>query len=280
VNDVNRLIGVLKVLKGKGETPGSQTCGLLVPEDNDADKKSPAITVTGAAGDLSQTIEDDDPKDFMSPETARKKAGLGPDDGRVDGWRGRPDCCLSLVVDHQMHRAIRWSESQALLLQPIWSKKFDITRNRCGEMQNDNKEFLYGRFNDPIIQGVAWLVKDGFQNQVDMLIPVPKGTKGGIRVELAVKVKWTINGKKVKSWETRTTIRRLWVKGDDYIYQAAQEQESRYGEWKAKQRPTLGRSPTPGVVPPMEETNNVLKPGEAARSNSGASGQEPVPGAT
>lgn len=74
LGEVNRLIHE----KNRLNSSSSQEGGLLAP-------KNPDITVTGTGTEVTLTIEQNDSEDLMSPEIARKNAGLGPDDIHMEG---------------------------------------------------------------------------------------------------------------------------------------------------------------------------------------------------
>lgn len=230
---------------------------LFVPEVKTPGEDNPLISITGTGGVIEPSIEDD-PEDLWSPEIARKKAGLAPDKFRVEGWKGGRARTIIAGRGPENASSFRFErESAAGVVVDL--NKGDITLGRFGELK-DNKKYVYGKQNYPIIQGVAWFT-GGIEDPLSLLIPVPrpKPTATGEvatkvpRVEMAIKLKWIIDGLKKKSWETRSTIRRLWgyETGDKYIYEAAQEQERRHEEWKKGERQSMARSPTPGVAPRM-----------------------------
>ncbi|TLS21241.1 uncharacterized protein PpBr36_10454 [Pyricularia pennisetigena] len=83
--------------------------------------------------------------------------------------------------------------------------------NRYGEKMENSKRKYSGR-HILGIYGVAW-------------------TRAEKKPTTYVLVKWNINGKKIKSWETRSYIRRLWKKSDkadQAIHNAAVKAENRY----------------------------------------------------
>ena len=199
--EVNILIDQLKKLKGKGSATGGQN------EGPPALKNPPGISVTGTGGDPIITI---DPEDLMSPEIAQADAGLGPDDIRMEGWRGATRRLIVVGCRPKNASSYRMERESSLSVAFTYDEESDITlkENRYGEMKGCDKKYIYSKPNKPVIQGVAWLVKEAIPIPLDLLKPVPKGTRMA-RIEMAIKVKWTIDGVVVKSWETRSTIRRL-----------------------------------------------------------------------
>lgn len=69
------------------------------------------------------------------------------------------------------------------------------------------------------------------ENPLDLINPELKKPKDRYLVTY-VKVKWLVDGEVRKSWESRTTIRRLWnnkkATADKAIYFSAKYQEERY----------------------------------------------------
>jgi hypothetical protein len=67
-------------------------------------------------------------------------------------------------------------------------------------------------------------------------------------VECVVQIEFLIEGKRRKSWETRSTACEIWgtEKADKEIYSAAKDQEERYRNWTNGKRPGKDQSATPG----------------------------------
>ncbi|TLD09487.1 hypothetical protein PspLS_11872 [Pyricularia sp. CBS 133598] len=87
-----------------------------------------------------------------------------------------------------------------------------------------------------------------------------------------VLVKWKIDGKEIKSWETRTCIRRLWKKlekADQAIYNAALEAENRYRMAQGLGR-LSSRSPSVGLI------HDIVEQKRAESLNPVSSAQERV----
>ncbi|KAM3064708.1 hypothetical protein ACMFMF_011800 [Clarireedia jacksonii] len=126
----------------------------------------------------------------------------------------------------------------------------DLVQARNG----DHRTWVFEKKHARAIQGVAPFL-DGASIPLDAdwdmihdwLKPLPK--KSGSRaIDVQVLVKWEIKGKLIKSWETRTTIRRLWGhdRADKAIYDAFEYQETRYEEYLSGARKATEKSPTPG----------------------------------
>lgn len=253
-----------------GETSADESKGGLFVHEVKIEH-IPDITLTAPEPSAPQPSIEQDLEDLWSPEIARNKAGLAPDQFRMEGWKGGRAKTIIIGRGPENASSFRMERESAVGTVLEENRVPDITLGRFGEMKY-NKKFMYGKSNNPIIQGVAWFT-GGIDDPLSLLVPVPKPKtlqttvdSKKKRLELAIKIKWVIEGVKVKSWETRTTIRRLWGldTGDQYIYEAAKEQERRYAEWQKGERPALARSPTPGVVPAMEPDpntiNSLLKP--------------------
>ena len=89
------------------------------------------------------------------------------------------------------------------------------------------------------ISGLTWL---------DLIDPERYSSDDRLRFPNAIcKVKWADGTK--PSFETRTTIRRLWSKskgaGDQALFMVGKENQRRYDEWKSGQRAGEDKSPTP-----------------------------------
>jgi hypothetical protein len=71
-----------------------------------------------------------------------------------------------------------------------------------------------------------------------------------------IKVRWNINGDVEDTWEVRTSISHLFPSFCDlYIYQAAVHGENQYNAWRAGERASEDRSPTPALGPQTPSTS-------------------------
>jgi len=235
---------------------------LFVPQNPDV----PILSLEDPDGNSIPTDEHD-PKDLWSPSIAREKAGISSDNFRLEAYKGTR-IRTALTGRGPPNSTLFRLQRFAGLGVAIERHHKNITIDRWGEMKTKENppRYMYGEEQKPTIQGVAWLYDDTEENPLDMLLPRTKEQHRAERVagliqkvtvrrlDISIKVKWMINGVKQYSWETRTTIRRLW--GYDtaelYIYKAAEEQENRYKKWANGERKSEDRSPTPGRTFAME----------------------------
>ena len=255
----------VKNLEEELKTDNGASDGLFVPLDpdiplfsfEDTNGVSNPIAASNDPGE-----DSDDPEDLYSPAIARKRAGKAPDKFRLEGYRGLGRGTTAVTgrgpKNSTSYRLERLSGLGGIGLEDHIP---DITQNRWGEMRRKekyNKSHLYGIHNKPQIQGVAWFYRDSEKEPLNLLIPIPRDERrkrkreGTLtpseakRVEMAIKVKWRIEGTKKYSWETRSTIRRIFTDdiGDTFIYEAAKVQEEKYEAWQNGERVGLERSPS------------------------------------
>jgi hypothetical protein len=150
----------LKIKQNDGELPD-------VSDDEDADENS---------GDdglfVNEDDEDIDPEDIWSPALARKRAGLGKDVFRIEGYRdGRP---AKVITGRGPPNASSFRLENESDYAVDRKTDIDITKNRKGDEKIGGK-FQFGKQNLPVIQGVA--LPPGGSVESVMLIPkVPYGT--------------------------------------------------------------------------------------------------------
>lgn len=139
--------------------------------------------------------------------------------------------------------------------------------NRYGEKMENGKYKYTGR-HILGIYGVAWTRNlDVSPHELDSIDPQRKK-----KPSTYVLVKWKIDGKEIKSWETRTCIRRLWKKlekADQAIYNAALEAENRYRMAQGLGR-LSSRSPSVGLI------HDIVEQKRAESLNPVSSAQERV----
>lgn len=119
--------------------------------------------------------------------------------------------------------------------------------NRYGDSMENGKYKYTGR-NMLGIFGVAWTPNS--PSELETIDPQRKKKSDAKWNTTYVLVKWKIDGKEIKSWETRTCIRRLWKRkeiADQAIYDAALEAENRYRIENGLGR-FSSRSPSVGLI--------------------------------
>ncbi|OBT43219.1 hypothetical protein VE00_06388 [Pseudogymnoascus sp. WSF 3629] len=223
----------LKMKRNDGEMPDRS-------DDEDADENldNDGLFVSEDEGE-----EDIDPEDIWSPALARKRAGLGRDVFRIEGFRdGRP---AKVITGRGPPNASSFRLENESDYAVDRETDIDITKNRKGDEKIGGK-WQFGKQNLPVIQGIA-LPPGGSVESVMPIPKVPYGTFQQRATPTAIKVKWWLGDNSyAKCWETRSTIRRVFgrVQGDIAIYEAAKFQEKRYGEWLSGHRGNTGRSPS------------------------------------
>ena len=125
-----------------------------------------------------------------------------------------------------------------------------------------NKAYGYGRAIDDAgdwkyqkhshvvgIFGVAWKHDNSSNHSENVDLMNPDNYWKGCQEVMPntyVLLVWKIDGKRLKSWETRTVVRRLWgnnAEADNDIYKAARVQEKRRGELEGGIRKAESRTP-------------------------------------
>ncbi|KAK6609665.1 hypothetical protein H4I96_03596 [Botrytis cinerea] len=216
--------------------------------------------------DIMDTTEDvfenklDDPtesdeEDIWSPGMMREMNGLNEEVPEIlyykqVGWGYR------VLTRNGPSNASSYRMERATDTDANFEKKDheDIMDQRLGDIKT-GRQYDYRKVHAQTIQGIAPFV-DGknidygssAEEILEQLIPDLPGRP----IDVQILVKWYKDGKVEKTWETRTTIRRIWGlhKGDTAIYEAFKYQERRYAEYLAGEREGNSRSPTPGNFRP------------------------------
>jgi hypothetical protein len=156
---------------------------------------------------------------------------------------------------------------------------------RYGAMKDDNNKFIHGGSEAKGIVAVAWYFGDDDEEPEKLMLPKtrPKPVEGTRRPPLYVEcqsmVQWEIDGEEKFSWEIRDTIVRLYksaTTADNLIYLYAQSQETRYRQWKRKERKSEDRSPTPmpGLLRPRATPEPEEVDKKPAATSSGGTSDE------
>ncbi|TGO32406.1 hypothetical protein BHYA_0321g00130 [Botrytis hyacinthi] len=208
----------------------------------------------------------EDPLDIWTPGTARRNNGLGDQKPNFIGFKRSGFGCQVLTqIGPQNASSYRMEKEKDAEVAVDLAKHPDknLLRQRLGDSKDeDSGIFTYRKVHAQTIQGIAPLI-DGkkiafdasWQEILAELTPnKPKKTRP---IDVQILIKWlkeNDSGNKVyeKSWETRTTVRRIWghEKGDKAIYDAFEYQETRYAQYLNGEREARERSPTPGNFQP------------------------------
>lgn len=204
------------------------------------------IDPTGEGTDPLNPIEIEDQLDLMRPSETRPTAEMkDPDKYReviaVKNGQGKKIG----IVKYGPANASVFRREDGVFAEGI--KDISNPTSRLGEKVeyvHGVKKWAMTRRNVVSIQGIA------FPEDCSVKDLSPSRKAGDRYVPTDVFIKWTDGkGNFDKSWETRTTFRRVWGKqgkGPDYaIYEAAKFAESRFNEWKRGERRSASRSPTP-----------------------------------
>ncbi|KFY95250.1 hypothetical protein V500_02868 [Pseudogymnoascus sp. VKM F-4518 (FW-2643)] len=227
-------------------------------------KQEPANEVdTTDFGRWTPAEEDEENVIIMTPEEARKAAGLDTD-GTIVAW-AKTGISKPVIVRYGPRNARMYRRSTAFresdFLDESKTQKFGL-KNRKGDIKGDDgklirkvhefKGIIGVAFNCPV-EDLAPKVKIKKEKKEEGDPPSPPAPRYP-RTE--VLVRWEIAGKVTECWEVRSSIKHLFSSFcDQYIYRAALLAEKQYNEWKDGKRKSEDRSPTPaprpwGSVPP------------------------------
>jgi hypothetical protein len=204
----------------------------------------------------------EDPADLFVKQEVIRKPGQAA--GVNKGWKSNGSSEQVIVQHGPFNSAIYRLEKSDDLEQPLNKLETpEFTDNRLGD-KKIGKRWLYTRRHFISIQGVA-LLEDGLDDCVEELRPKEDGESRRYR-SIQILVKWLIDGIYEKSWENRTTVRRLMgskpAVGDEGIYIAAKHQEDRYKAFLGGRRLGTERSPT--VAPELARMISRRSPTPAA----------------
>ena len=230
---------------------------------------SPNINVTEPDGTRSSPISfhasspspspsvDSEEEYLFTPQEARKNAGLQTD-GKMVAWRKHGTSTRVIVAygprnSRKYLRSTLYQESNVLDEDAV---QFG-PGHRLGDEKLDRK---YVR-KPSEFKGILAVA---FNGPVESLIPKEKVARRRGEATprrdpypvVEIKVRWNINGDVQDTWEVRTSISHLFPSFCDlYIYQAAVHGENQYNAWRAGERASEDRSPTPALVPQTPSTS-------------------------
>ena len=247
---------------------------------------SPVSVDSGGRGMAASpmSIDDDEEEtDVLTREIYNKATGQDTD-GKVIGWR-KAGWGKQAVVQYGPRNAALYK-----LLPTSSAPDFDetatpcITDHRPGEEKDPvTKKWKRTQKDVAALQGVAVHFdgdnpKNNGLTWLDLIDPERYSNDDRLRFPNAIcKVKWADGTK--PSFETRTTIRRLWSKskgaGDQALSMVGKENQRRYDEWKSGQRAEEDKSPTPN--PAIENLREEDAEGRAGSTLSGNSSQRSTP---
>ena len=265
----------LKLLDEEGDTAMDEADEDV--DDNVAADGGPEIIVTGALNNTGalNTNEPFIKQEENSPvksvkinnfdmveDLVAQDDALGDDplsDGEIIEWRpgGRG---RNMVL-------VQWGPPTARIYkevpEPYAPPGFD--KNNCDcladQRLEDRKQkglYFVTKYDKPVLQGVAFAYSSSDEHPERLLHP---DTKPKRYIPGSYKIRWTKGSSSVTSWETRTTLRRVWGsnprRADLAIWEAFTKAQGRYSEWKQKQGPsvTSSLSPQPAAQPAPGDTS-------------------------
>jgi hypothetical protein len=162
----------------------------------------------------------------------------------------------------------------------------DFYKNPLGH-KNEHRKWTYTKDHfSGQIWGVAW-GGDGSHNDLDLIDPNQAGRQkgkdgnetGAAWPRTYVLLLWDVDNQKLKRWETRTTLRRLWgkKKADKAIFEAACQAEERYIDTTDKGARGYTKSPSAAL---HQRTTSPSRSRSRSTSHGSASNDKAVPDET
>ena len=275
----------LQALDEEGDT--------LMPDganNGDSATSTPDVIVTHSQGNNEPDIkqEDQDAGIAMTSIEAHRDEDLadlvGPDDildqdtttdGQPIGWRTGGRGRDMVLVQWGPPNARIYKEISMNYCPPSYGKHNlpCLTNDRVGDQKHDGV-YEYGRGNKPILQGIAFAYPSTEEHPEKFLHP---DTKGKRYIPGSYLIKWTEgSGMSFRTWETRTTVRRVWggnpKRADLAILEGFLKAQTRYNEWKQGQRGSKDQSPTPDpklqapLITPSPSPQSIPTPSAASTS--------------
>ena len=279
--DINR--STLQALDEEGDTPMPEEAGNGASADS-----TPDVIITRSQGNNEPDIKQEDQEAGIALTSIEAHGDVedlvGPDDildqdtttdGKPIGWRPGGRGRDMVMVEWGPPNARVYKEISMKYCPPPFSKDSlpCLSDERVGD-QKHKGVYEYGRGNRPILQGVAFAYPSTEEHPEKFLHP---DTKGKRYVPGSYLIKWTEgSGMSFRTWETRTTVRRIWggspKRADLAILEGFLKAQTRYNEWKKGQRGSEDRSPTPNstlqapLVTPSPSPQSITTPSAATTS--------------
>jgi hypothetical protein len=218
-----------------------------------SDTPLPSIEKEGLfVSETSDGESDEEDEDFDPPTVTRQAQSIGT---RSVAWlstRLGPAKQFINMYGKRSHARYRLEPFAATTEYEANPPKEDesCAENRPGEAK-DGRVFRYNGRHAVEIHGVAFRSNGGAASRQDLEQINPDSKKPGSRYpHTYVRISWKIGDDTVRSWETRTTLRRCWGKdvADKGIYQAALQCENRYAEATGNDHIGGSRSPSVGFI--------------------------------
>ena len=258
---------------GQISTDGSNPLGQIsTAESSTLNPTGQLVAFQTISGSETNPIDLENELDLVTSEQSQPTAGIpDPDQHRaVQLWKrksggGRIAIVRYGPLNSAVFRREDVSQSDDLSQIPDYSDP----KLRLGEQAayvDGRKVWKVTRRNFISVQGVA------FPDTATYKDLNPKRKKSQHWMHTDVLIKWKTDNGFEKSWETRTTFRRVWGKNkddaDDAIYRAAIWSEENFQKWKRGVRRTAERSPSQN---PITAANN---PANKKQKKKGKKGKE------
>ncbi|KFZ24700.1 hypothetical protein V502_00823 [Pseudogymnoascus sp. VKM F-4520 (FW-2644)] len=189
------------------------------------------------------TPADEDENNLFTPGHAREAAGLETE-GKIVAWATRGNS-KPVIVAYGPQNSRKYMRSTAYRESDFIDKdtKQFGPKHRFG----DNKET--GIREPHEFKGIIGVAYNCPVEELAPRAPRKKGDAPNPRKPgVDVWVEWEINGEVKRCWEVRSSLKIFRSFCDLYIYQAALHYEKQYNAWKANERKSADRSPTPAVT--------------------------------
>ena len=220
----------------------------------------PDVVITGGQGTDDHEIKREDTPGYPLRDDDNRELGdlIGPDEiqgdspsagGKIVGWRVGGRGKIMVVV--------QWGPKNSAIYREVPESEapsgFDRNETTClndwaqrlGEQKLQGK-YEFDNSHRPVLQGVAIAYPPDMEHPQALLTPEGKGQRYTPGSYL---IRWTRDGESFYSWETRTTVRRIWKGGnaraDKAIHDAFVMSQRNYKAWKDGKRSEADRSPTP-----------------------------------
>jgi hypothetical protein len=233
-------MGFIPAASQAGSGPPGHSFGSSSSGSTDA----PVIDLTDTSGNRQQLPINEDLEDagLFTPAQAREATGR-TDGGEVRAWREQGNS-TPVILSFGPPNARKYERSTAYRAGIPFDKKNTPNfgpDHRYGD-EKQGRKFVRKWDEFKGIQGEA------YNCSVSLLRPKEKGEERTYpTTELLVK--WEINGKILRTWETRSSIKHLWPNPalcDEYIYVSAKHHAKQHDDWLTGQRKATSKSPSPG----------------------------------
>ena len=233
--------------------PGSSLSNPQAVEDEDA---GPEVVSKGEKVAKNVTIKSEQPSSEMESDydenadppmftRAGTRRDIDGDAGTLVGWAYRPDV---EIVRKGPPNAPIYEWHSGTVDESEKTEALNIRQHRRGD-EKHNGQWVWKRDQVRGMLGICWNKRGVFDPDDPFgldLIDIEKLPEDEALPSTLIQTVWSDG---VKTWETRTSFRRLWSSNprrtDEQILANACYLVHRHNEWKSGKREALNRSPTP-----------------------------------